>query len=53
MGKAIRNFKDALAGVEEAKYRRIDESGAKPTELPRQPAAAASEAPADSSKPQA
>jgi sec-independent protein translocase protein TatA len=28
MGKAIRNFKDALAGVEEAKYRRVDETPA-------------------------
>jgi sec-independent protein translocase protein TatA len=25
MGKALKNFKDALAGVEEAKYRKIDE----------------------------
>lgn len=25
MGKAIRNFKDSLNGVEEAKYRRIEE----------------------------
>ena len=28
MGKAIRNFKDAISGVEEAKYRRIDENQA-------------------------
>jgi len=26
MGKAIRNFKDALSGVEEAKFRRIAEN---------------------------
>lgn len=25
LGKAMKNFKDALSGVEEAKYRRIDE----------------------------
>ncbi len=25
MGKALRNFKDALSGVEEAKFRRIEE----------------------------
>lgn len=25
MGKAIRNFKDAISGVEEAKYRHIEE----------------------------
>ena len=24
MGKAIKNFKDAISGVEEAKYRRLD-----------------------------
>lgn len=24
MGKAIRNFKDAISGVEEAKFRRLD-----------------------------
>ena len=26
LGKAIRNFKDSIAGVEEAKYRHIEES---------------------------
>ena len=26
MGKAIRNFKDAISGVEEAKFRHIDET---------------------------
>jgi sec-independent protein translocase protein TatA len=25
LGKAIRNFKDSISGVEEAKYRKIDE----------------------------
>ena len=29
MGKAIRNFKDALSGVEEAKFRRLEEENAK------------------------
>lgn len=28
MGKAIRNFKDALSGVEEAKFRRLNEEKA-------------------------
>ena len=28
LGKAMKNFKDALSGVEEAKYRRIDEEKA-------------------------
>jgi sec-independent protein translocase protein TatA len=26
MGKAIRNFKDAIAGVEEASFRKLDET---------------------------
>jgi sec-independent protein translocase protein TatA len=30
LGKAIRNFKDAMSGVEEARYRRLDETPAKP-----------------------
>lgn len=30
MGKAIRNFKDAISGVEEAKYRHLDEKQEKP-----------------------
>ena len=25
LGKAIRNFKDAVSGIEEAKFRRVDE----------------------------
>ncbi|OFZ56015.1 MAG: hypothetical protein A2428_07230 [Bdellovibrionales bacterium RIFOXYC1_FULL_54_43] len=29
LGKAIRNFKDALAGVEEAKFRRLEGEGNK------------------------
>jgi len=29
MGKAIRNFKDAVSGVEEAKYRRLEEENAR------------------------
>ena len=29
LGKAIRNFKDSLSGVEEAKFRRLDEAAAK------------------------
>lgn len=29
LGKAIRNFKDAISGVEEAKYRRIEEDAAR------------------------
>lgn len=30
MGKAIRNFKDALSGVEEAKYRHLEEKNDRP-----------------------
>jgi TatA/E family protein of Tat protein translocase len=33
MGKAIRNFKDAITGVEEAKFRKVEE-----TEKPQIPA---------------
>ncbi|MGZ3710010.1 MAG: Sec-independent protein translocase subunit TatA/TatB [Bdellovibrionota bacterium] len=29
MGKAIRNFKDSLSGVEEAKFRRLEEENIK------------------------
>jgi TatA/E family protein of Tat protein translocase len=39
MGKAIRNFKDALSGVEEAKFRRLEEENAK-FKTAQQPAAA-------------
>jgi sec-independent protein translocase protein TatA len=31
LGKAIRNFKDAISGVEEAKFRHL-EAGAEPTD---------------------
>jgi sec-independent protein translocase protein TatA len=40
LGKAIRNFKDAISGVEEATYRKIDDpakvnpAAAKPVETP-------------------
>jgi sec-independent protein translocase protein TatA len=30
LGKAIRNFKDSISGVEEAKYRKIDEEASRP-----------------------
>ena len=30
LGKALRNFKDAMSGIEEAKYRKIDETPAQP-----------------------
>ncbi len=30
MGKAIRNFKDSLTGVEEAKYRHIEDKPGQP-----------------------
>jgi sec-independent protein translocase protein TatA len=31
LGKAIRNFKDAISGVEEAKFRRLEEEEKKQT----------------------
>lgn len=39
LGKAIRNFKDALSGVEEAKFRRIPD-GENPSEPKTSPAQA-------------
>lgn len=48
MGKAIRNFKDALTGVEEAKYRKIDDQAQ--TSQPKQAETAASEPKKDSSQ---
>jgi TatA/E family protein of Tat protein translocase len=35
LGKAIRNFKDAISGVEEAKFRKIDENAQKPYHAPQ------------------
>ena len=32
LGKAIRNFKDSISGIEEAAYRKIDDSDAKRSE---------------------
>lgn len=29
MGKAIRNFKDSLSGIEEAKYRKVEDDSPK------------------------
>jgi len=39
LGKGIRNFKDAMAGVEEARYRKIDETQSKVPEKTDAPAA--------------
>ncbi len=48
LGKAIRNFKDAIAGVEEAKYRKLEETANPATQAPasstHQPQTATSEA---------
>jgi len=43
MGKAIRNFKDALSGVEEANYRKIDDTPKKPEAISEKSATAATE----------
>ncbi len=32
LGKSLKNFKDGLAGVKEAKFRKIEDSENKPTE---------------------
>ena len=47
MGKAIRNFKDALAGVEEAKFRKLDDSQNGTQTLSKAPAPQAVEAKAE------
>lgn len=48
LGKAIRNFKDAISGVEEAKYRRIGEpEGSRGSETAARTAAAQPAAPAE------
>lgn len=47
LGKAIRNFKDAVGGVEEATFRKIEEQNKKP---PADPIIAAGEAPKDGGK---
>lgn len=40
LGKAIRNFKDAVSGVEEAQYRRMDESKEQKSQVTHQNQAA-------------
>jgi len=35
LGKAIKNFKDSIAGVQEPKYRHIDEAEVKKAEEPK------------------
>ncbi len=49
LGKAIRNFKDSISGVEEARYRKIDEE-AKPNDAQAQ-ASSSNTGPNDSNKP--
>ncbi len=41
LGKAIRNFKDAVGGVEEATFRKIEEQNKKPAPGPETVVAAA------------
>ena len=54
LGKAIRNFKDAISGVEEAQYRKLPPNGANADGNPSQPAQTAQAAPAaETPKPQA
>jgi len=36
LGKAIRNFKDAISGVEEAKFRKLEEASKKDDTPPKQ-----------------
>ena len=53
MGKAIRNFKDAISGVEEAKFRRLqqEESEKRATSVPLAATAAASPESTSSQRP--
>ena len=51
LGKAIRNFKDAISGVEEAQYRKLPPEGEK-TAQPTTQTAQAAPAP-ETTKPQA
>lgn len=44
LGKAIRNFKDAVSGVEEAQFRRIEEQKAQHSQAQAQTQAAANPA---------
>ena len=37
LGKAFRNFKDAMAGIEEASYRRVEEEKKNPDEPTNKP----------------
>lgn len=43
LGKCVRNFKDAMAGVEEAKFRRVDAQAEAPGLQTAKPAAAPTE----------
>jgi Sec-independent protein translocase protein TatA len=40
MGKAIKNFKDSISGIEEASYKRIHETGKPETRTSDAPASA-------------
>ena len=52
LGKAIRNFKDSVSGVEEAKFRRLESSGdlspQKPNNQTYNPQVASNDAPTKS-----
>ena len=43
LGKAIRNFKDAISGVEEAKFRKIEDTEKKPEAIAQESASPAAE----------
>jgi sec-independent protein translocase protein TatA len=54
LGKAIRNFKDAISGVEEAQYRKLPtEEGKAPAAQTAQATAPVAEPAATTTKPQA
>jgi len=43
LGKCVKNFKDALAGVEEAKFHRIEDQPSKPSQADKGETAASDE----------
>jgi sec-independent protein translocase protein TatA len=53
LGKAIRNFKDAISGVEEAKYRKLEENAGHTPQTTAQSVQQPQAAPSEARSPQA
>ncbi len=52
LGKAIRNFKDAISGVEEAKYRKLEETSTQTAQAAVNPAQQPEQTPSAVKQPQ-